>query len=79
MRLRQNKLRLEDIANAFGSTFAFFYNAQPNTKKNQKSYQANTQRQTAMHDRQTKPKKTTPYNSTLAKMAADVRVESSVQ
>ncbi len=44
-------------ANAFGSTFAFFYNTQTNAKKNQKSYQANTQWQTAMQDSQARPKK----------------------
>lgn len=68
MWLRQNKLRLENIANAFGSTFAI-HTSQCSDQKLQKSYQANTQRQTAMYDRQAKPKKTTPYNSTYKKLA----------
>jgi hypothetical protein len=33
------------LANAFGSTFAVFTNAQGQAKKQQKSYQANAQRQ----------------------------------
>ena len=33
-----------NLANSFGGTFVFFFNAQTNTKKIQKSHQANAQR-----------------------------------
>ena len=67
MWLRQNKLRLEDLATAFGSTFAFFYNAQPNTKKNQKSYQANAPRHRTMDRHDTTEKEQRTANSTYPK------------
>ena len=54
-------------ANAFGGTFVFFFNAQTNAKKIQKSHQANAPKTTVTMDRHTTTERTPACNSTYPK------------
>jgi hypothetical protein len=55
------------IANAFGSTFAFFANAQSQRKKMQKSYQANAPKTLQTMDNRATTDRTPAPNSTYPK------------